>query len=69
MPRTTLIGIIILEGLVRNIWKPKMSSEARGYHDDDDTHMDFPSNEGALMTIGFLTFGVFLIKLVIVSNS
>ncbi|KAJ3647642.1 hypothetical protein Zmor_019507 [Zophobas morio] len=36
-------------------------AEARG-HDDE---MDFPSNEGALMTIGFLTFAVFLIKLVL----
>lgn len=31
--------------------------------------MDYPSNEGALMTIGFLTFAVFLIKLVLVSRS
>ncbi|XP_044264983.1 LOW QUALITY PROTEIN: uncharacterized protein LOC123011555 [Tribolium madens] len=36
--------------------------EARGH---DDHEMDFPSNEGALMTIGFLTFAVFLIKLVL----
>ncbi|XP_059611036.1 uncharacterized protein LOC132257971 [Phlebotomus argentipes] len=28
-------------------------------------HMDFPSSEGALMTICFLTFAVFLIKLVL----
>ncbi|XP_015837029.1 uncharacterized protein LOC103313573 isoform X1 [Tribolium castaneum] len=35
--------------------------EARGH----DHEMDFPSNEGALMTIGFLTFAVFLIKLVL----
>lgn len=31
--------------------------------------MDYPSNEGALMTIGFLTFAVFLIKLVLVRRS
>lgn len=29
--------------------------------------MEFPSSEGALMTISFLTFAVFLIKLVLVS--
>lgn len=38
--------------------------EARGYEQHE---MEFPSNEGALMTIGFLTFAVFLIKLVLVS--
>lgn len=31
--------------------------------------MEFPSSEGALMTISFLTFAVFLIKLVLVSQS
>ncbi|XP_048517804.1 uncharacterized protein LOC125502719 [Dendroctonus ponderosae] len=31
----------------------------------DEHHMDYPSNESALMTIGFLTFAVFLIKLVL----
>ena len=31
--------------------------------------MDFPSAEGALMTISFLTFAVFLIKLVLVNIS
>ncbi|CAG9860778.1 unnamed protein product [Phyllotreta striolata] len=47
------------------LWKnPKGNPRARGLKDDDH-EMDFPSNEGALMTIGFLTFGVFLIKLVI----
>lgn len=45
-------------------------------YDDDDTkrtreypeesHIDFPSNEGALITIGFLTLAVFLVKLVLV---
>lgn len=48
------------------LWdNPKGATEARGH--DDHHEMDFPSNEGALMTIGFLTFGVFLIKLVLVS--
>lgn len=31
-----------------------------------ESHMDFPSAEGALITISFLTFAVFLIKLVLV---
>jgi len=35
----------------------------------EEHQMDYPSNEGALMTIGFLTFAVFLIKLVLVSRS
>ena len=30
-------------------------------------HVQFPSSESALMTISFLTFAVFLIKLVLVS--
>ncbi|KAJ8925751.1 hypothetical protein NQ315_009599 [Exocentrus adspersus] len=56
--------LINIKALVTNLWKPKIAAEARGYY-EEDTHMDFPSNEGALMTIGFLTFAVFLIKLVI----
>lgn len=48
-----------------NLWGPSdQNRQARGYKDEH--HMDFPSNEGALMTIGFLTFAVFLIKLVLV---
>lgn len=39
-----------------------MSSQHEG-------HMHFPSAEGALMTISFLTFAVFLIKLVLVTYS
>lgn len=31
-----------------------------------DHHVQFPSSESALMTISFLTFAVFLIKLVLV---
>jgi hypothetical protein len=33
-----------------------------------DGGMEFPSAEGALLTISFLTFAVFLIKLVLVSR-
>lgn len=51
---------------ITNLWTQSDETVARGY--EDDGSMDFPSNEGALMTIGFLTFAVFLIKLVIVSN-
>lgn len=38
----------------------RRSAEARG-------HVEVPSSEGALMTISFLTFAVFLIKLVLVN--
>lgn len=31
-------------------------------------HVDFPSSEGALMSISFLTFAVFLIKLIMVGT-
>ncbi|KAJ8960308.1 hypothetical protein NQ318_004034, partial [Aromia moschata] len=56
--------LVNIKERITNLWKPEVSSEARGYK-EDDSHMDFPSNEGALMTIGFLTFAVFLIKLII----
>ncbi|RZB39595.1 hypothetical protein BDFB_014386 [Asbolus verrucosus] len=47
-----------------NLWSPPENlPEARGHHDDHE--MEFPSHEGALITIGFLTFAVFLIKLVL----
>nr|XP_023015942.1 uncharacterized protein LOC111505377 [Leptinotarsa decemlineata] len=48
---------------ISKLSKPTTSREARGYKNEEH-HMEFPSNEGALMTIGFLTFAVFLIKLV-----
>ncbi|KAF2899001.1 hypothetical protein ILUMI_07175 [Ignelater luminosus] len=54
-----------IQNRISSLWKPTPKSrEAREYK-DDDSHVDFPSNEGALMTIGFLTFAVFLIKLVL----
>nr|CAH7727115.1 unnamed protein product [Callosobruchus chinensis] len=40
------------------------NNQARTYKEEEHP-MDHSSNEGALMTIGFLTFSVFLIKLVI----
>ncbi|KAL1501150.1 hypothetical protein ABEB36_006534 [Hypothenemus hampei] len=53
---------------ISRLFKPLPSSESRFYQDldhDRHDHLDYPSNEGALMTIGFLTFAVFLIKLVL----
>ncbi|GJQ66541.1 hypothetical protein Trydic_g4526 [Trypoxylus dichotomus] len=51
---------------INKLWRPGSARSAREYYDkDDEGHIDFPSNEGALMTIGFLTFAVFLIKLVL----
>lgn len=60
----------IVENRMNSIWRPKSSgTEARGDSGwDSDSGVDFPSNEAALMTIGFLTFAVFLIKLVLVSQ-
>lgn len=59
---------LLLDTRISKLWKREQDdkNEARGYKDEHE--MDFPSNEGALMTIGFLTFAVFLIKLVIVSK-
>lgn len=53
------------EERMRALWPIPEKTETREYK-DEHYHMDFPSNEGALMTIGFLTFAVFLIKLVLV---
>lgn len=52
------------EQKISSLWKPKPSRGARHYDDKED--LDFPSNEGALMTISFLTFALLLIKLVLV---
>ncbi|XP_045465052.1 uncharacterized protein LOC123674171 [Harmonia axyridis] len=58
--------LLNIDERVTKLWggSTKQPTEARGYKDDDHD-MHFPSNEGALMTIGFLTFAVFLIKLVL----
>ncbi|XP_066148561.1 uncharacterized protein [Euwallacea fornicatus] len=53
---------------VTQLFKPstnRNNQESRVYKDFEDNHVGYPSNEGALMTIGFLTFAVFLIKLVL----
>lgn len=44
--------------------KRRLSRELHGH----DEHINFPSSEGALITISFLTFAVFLIKLVLVNS-
>lgn len=42
--------------------------QTRGIHDyyDHDDELGFPSLEGALMSISFLTFAVYLVRLVMV---
>lgn len=39
-----------------------------GHDDHDDHSVGFPSIEGALMAISFLTFAVYLVRLVMVRN-
>jgi hypothetical protein len=49
-----------------------MPRKARAYHYDVDNHdekIGFPSLEGTLLAISFLTFAVYLIRLVMVSKS
>lgn len=59
-----------IEERIRNLWKtkPKRRRVKRtlGGGGHDSNSMDFPSAEGALLSISFLTFSVFLIKLVLV---
>lgn len=56
---------------IRSLW-PSGSAQKRTSRTKREAEwsyghsMDFPSSEGALMTISFLTFAVFLIKLVLV---
>ncbi|KAK5649635.1 hypothetical protein RI129_000664 [Pyrocoelia pectoralis] len=55
--------LIEIEKRISHLWTRKPIG--RGARDfKDDSNVDFPSNESALITIGFLTFAVFLIKLV-----
>lgn len=39
-----------------------------GHDDHDDHSVGFPSIEGTLMAISFLTFAVYLVRLVMVRN-
>lgn len=48
----------------RSFWSEKEEEHETEKHKDG---IDFPSAEGALLSIAFLTFAVFLIKLVLVS--
>lgn len=58
---------------IKNLWKTKSKKHPRvkrtlgGGWMEPSEGMDFPSAEGALLSISFLTFAVFLIKLVLVN--
>lgn len=57
-----------LDERIKQLWPIEENKQARDYS-SHETHVDFPSNEGALITIGFLTLAVFLVKLVLVNIS
>ncbi|XP_034945265.1 uncharacterized protein [Chelonus insularis] len=42
----------------------KSNRKKRSYHEEHEQHIGFPSLEGALLAISFLTFSVYLIQLV-----
>lgn len=50
-----------------NIAQSSRSRMSRSTQAQARGHVEFPSSESALMTISFLTFAVYLIKLVLVS--
>lgn len=65
--------MLSIEERIRNLWKtkPKRRRVTRTLGGgsgagQDSNSIDFPSAEGALLSISFLTFSVFLIKLVLV---
>lgn len=64
--------LLSIEERIRNLWKtkPKRKRTKRTLGGNggssDSNSMEFPSAEGALLSISFLTFSVFLIKLVLV---
>lgn len=60
------LNFIISENRIKELWPTKRRNK-RGIMGTGESHMDFPSAEGALITISFLTFAVFLIKLVLVN--
>lgn len=62
-----LLLFLNLETRIKSLW-PTPVVRTKRHIESHDSHgsMDFPSSEGALMTISFLTFAVFLIKLVLV---
>lgn len=66
--------ILSSETRIGQLWPAPITKQQRtkrSYHQETsgwhDSGMDFPSSEGALMTLSFLTFAVFLIKLVLVN--
>ncbi|CAO1421630.1 unnamed protein product [Diamesa serratosioi] len=65
--------LLSIEERIRNLWKSKSKKRrtkrtlggSGGGSGHDSNSMEFPSAEGALLSISFLTFSVFLIKLVL----
>ncbi|VVC87747.1 unnamed protein product [Leptidea sinapis] len=58
-----------IEYLIEHTWPDDQSSSSRERRSAEARgHVEIPSSESALMTISFLTFAVFLIKLVLVNN-
>lgn len=68
------IVVFIVESRISSIWEPRSKRKTRATRGDvwdswekgSEHGMEFPSNEGALLTLGFLTFAVFLIKCILV---
>jgi hypothetical protein len=69
--------LLTINQRIKSLWKTKEKKEHRvkrtlggggGWMEQGGGAMDFPSAEAALLSISFLTFAVFLIKLVLVSK-
>ncbi|XP_065166962.1 uncharacterized protein [Atheta coriaria] len=62
-----------IQSRISSIWEPRSKRKTRATRGDvwdswekgSEHGMEFPSNEGALLTLGFLTFAVFLIKCIL----
>jgi hypothetical protein len=59
----TKYNLSVVEGCIKGLWTTEYESQAR-----TEKVVEFPSREGALMSISFLIFAVFLIKLVQVGS-
>jgi len=55
----TKYNLSLVEGCIKGLWTTDYERQAR-----TEKGVEFPSMEGALMSISFLIFAVFLIKLV-----
>jgi hypothetical protein len=55
----TKYNLSVAEGCIKGLWTTDYERQAR-----TEKGVEFPSMEGALMSISFLIFAVFLIKLV-----